>query len=407
MRILLLTNEYPPHIYGGAGVHIDYLSRALSALDGGIHTVQVLCFGDQQEQLGNLSVRGIGPSEIQAENPQHSKALDALSRNIVMAGAIKEADVVHCHTWYTHFAGLLIRQLHGIPLVLTTHSLEPHRPWKAEQLGAAYEVSKWVERTAYTSADGVIAVSGHMRDDVCDLYGVAREKTRVIHNGIDPEIYRPVRDPAVLERYGISGDRPFILFVGRITRQKGITYLVNAIEHIRAGVQVVLCAGAPDTEEIAVEMKESVERARTRTANEIIWIPEIVQREDLIVLYTQAALFVCPSIYEPFGLINLEAMACGTPVVATAVGGISEVVVPNETGLLVPFERRGEVDFEPMNPRKLSEDLAAAINKLLESPETFRRMGEASRRRVEEHFTWTGVGRQTLEFYAELTARRG
>ena len=407
MRIVLLTNEYPPHIYGGAGVHIDYLSRALAEIDDRRHSVRVFCFGDQELRQDNLWVTGIGSSNLKAEHPPHSKALDALSRSIVMAGSIKEADVVHCHTWYSHFAGLLVRQLHRIPLILTTHSLEPHRPWKAEQLGTAYELTKWVERTAYNNADGIIAVSGSMKEDVHQLYGVPLEKVRTIHNGIDPEIYKPVHDPAVLGRYGISSDKPFVLFVGRITRQKGITHLVNAIEHIKKGAQVVLCAGAPDTEEIAIEMKTAVERARTRTSNEVVWIREIVPVEELISLYTHAALFVCPSVYEPFGLINLEAMACGTPVVASAVGGIPEVVVQGETGLLVPFESQGEAAFEPRSATQFSRDLAEAINRLLDAPETLRRMGELARKRVEECFTWTSVARKTLEFYVNLRESMG
>jgi glycogen synthase len=401
MKIVLLTNEYPPNVYGGAGVHIDFLSKALARLDDCIHSIRVFCFGNQELRQGNLWVTGIGMPSLRAENQAHSKALEALSRSITMAGLIKEADVVHCHTWYSHFGGILARTLHGVPLVLTTHSLEPHRPWKAEQLGTAYELTKWVERTAYENADGIIAVSRSMKADVHHLYGVPLEKVEIIHNGIDPTVYRPVHNPEVLQRYGINPSKPFILFVGRITRQKGITHLVNAIEYINKGVQVVLCAGAPDTEEIAVEMKETVERARTRTSNEIVWIPEIVPVEELLCLYTHADLFVCPSVYEPFGLINLEAMACGTPVVASAVGGITEVVVPGETGLLVPFEAQ-EGGFEPGNSARFSKDLAKAINELLDSPETLRRMGELSRKRIEENFTWSSVARKTLEFYRSL-----
>src|SRR3954452_11920676 len=263
-------------------------------------------------------------------------------RNLVMAGMLQNVDVVHCHTWYTHLASCLVKQLTGARLVLTTHSLEPHRPWKVEQLGTAYQASSWVEKTAYQNADGVIAVSNSMRDDVHGLYGVPLEKIRVIHNGIDLDQYRPTPDPAVLVRHGIDPGRPFVLFVGRISRQKGIIHLVSAIKDVRPGVQVVLCAGAPDTEEIGREMAEHVDRARLESDNPIIWIPKVVSKEDIIALNTHAALFVCPSVYEPFGIINLEAMACGTPVVASAVGGIKEVVIPGETGLLVPFAPRSD-----------------------------------------------------------------
>lgn len=407
MRITLLTNEYPPNVYGGAGVHIEYLSRELARLDGGQHSVQVLCFGDQRLVSDNLSVRGITSRfDFDSRDPRHLKVFDALLKDITMAGLVEEADVVHCHTWYSHLGGLLAKQLYRIPLVLTTHSLEPHRPWKAEQLGSAYEVTKWVERTAYVSADGIVAVSGPLKDTVQELYGVPEERVRVIHNGIDPQIYKPTHNPAVLNHYGIRTDKPFVLFVGRISRQKGITHLVNAIKYLRPGVQVVLCAGAPDTEEIANEMKAAVERARTETTNEIVWIPEMVPRDRVIALYTHAAVFVCPSIYEPFGLINLEAMACETPVVASAIGGIPEVVVPSETGLLVEFRTAGPGDFEPCDPEQFATDLAYAVNSLLESPELLEQMGASARKRVEAHFTWTSIARNTLDFYRELVGAK-
>ena len=403
MKIALLTNEYPPNIYGGAGVHIEYLSRELARLDERKHHLEVLCFGDQDEVADNLAVKGIHPAfEHTARDARHLKLFDTLTRDTLMASVIKEADIVHCHTWYTHFAGWLIKQLFGIPLLLTTHSLEPHRPWKAEQLGTAYNVSSWLEKTAYQNADGVIAVSRSMKDDVQRLYNVPPEKIRVIYNGIDLDEYRPRPDPAVLAHYAIRPDKPFILFVGRITRQKGIIHLVNAIKYLRTGIRVVLCAGAPDTAEIEQEMKECVDRARSETENEIVWIPEIVPKDKIVSLYTHASLFVCPSVYEPFGIINLEAMACETPVVATAVGGITEVVIPDETGILVPFEPAGADDFAPKEPERFSRDLAYAINSLISSPERLARMGAASRKRVEEHFSWTAIARQTLEFYESV-----
>ena len=403
MRIAILTNEYPPNIYGGAGVHVEYLTRELVRVEGGRHKVDVLCFGEQQSQDGALTVRGVHPAyTLPARDPRHKKFMDTMLRNLEMTGLLDDVDVVHCHTWYTHLAGCLVKQLTGARLVLTTHSLEPHRPWKVEQLGTAYQASSWVERTAYENADGVIAVSQAMRHDVHHLYGVPDRKIRVIHNGIDLDQYKPTVDRSVLVRYGIDPDRPFVLFVGRITRQKGIIHLVEAIRDIRPGVQVVLCAGAPDTPEIGQEMEDRVERARSQTSNPIIWIPEIVPKPEIIALYSQASLFVCPSVYEPFGIINLEAMACGTPVVASAVGGIKEVVVPGKTGLLVPFAPAAEMDFEPRDPARFARDLAAAVNQLLDDPARLREMGIRSRERVEHFFSWTSIARWTTDFYWEL-----
>ncbi len=402
MRIVILTNEYPPHVYGGAGVHVEYLTRELSRL-GGEHTVRVLCFGDQAIREGNLTVEGVHPDlTFPSHDPRHQKFLDTLLRDLAMAGRVDQADVVHCHTWYSHFAGCLVKQLTGARLVLTTHSLEPHRPWKVEQLGTAYRASSWIEKTAYQNADGVVAVSEAMRRDVHQLYGVPDANIRVIHNGIDLDQYRPTIDPAVLTRYQIDPTKPYVLFVGRITRQKGIIHLVNALKYLQPGGQVVLCAGAPDTPEIGAEMAAKVEQARRESANAIVWIQQMLPKEDIIPIYSQAALFVCPSVYEPFGIINLEAMACGTPVVASAVGGIKEVVVPGETGLLVPFTPRGPTDFEPRDSDAFARDLAEAMNSLLSDPERRRLMGERSRRRVEEHFSWTSIARRTLDFYEDL-----
>jgi len=403
MRIAILTNEFPPNIYGGAGVHVEYLTRELTRVEGGNHTVEVLCFGDQSAREGNLSVSGVHPDfTLPSQDPKHAKFLDTMLRNLVMAGSLDDIDVVHCHTWYTHLAGCLVKQLTGARLVLTTHSLEPHRPWKVEQLGTAYQASSWVEKTAYENADGVIAVSESMREDVHQLYGVPYEKVRVIHNGIDLNQYRPTPDPAVLRRYGIDPDTPFVLFVGRITRQKGIIHLVRAIKHLRPGVQVVLCAGAPDTPEIGREMMERVAEARRESPDPIVWVAQIVPKDDIITLYTHASLFVCPSVYEPFGIINLEAMACGTPVVASAVGGIKEVVVQDKTGLLVPFDPVGGTEFEPADPERFALDLAAAVNSLLDDPEKLKRMGLRSRERVEHFFSWTSIARWTTDFYWDL-----
>jgi len=403
MNIGILTNEYPPHVYGGAGVHVEYLTRELARLDGGRHAVKVLCFGDQKITTGNPQVEGIQPSfDLPAHDPRHAKFFDTLLRDIMMAGTLADVDVVHCHTWYSHYAGCLVKQLQQVPLVLTTHSLEPHRPWKVEQLGTAYNTSTWIERTAYQNADGVVAVSQSMRRDVHDLYDVPFDKIRVIHNGIDLNLYRPTPNPAVLKAYGVNPDKPYILFVGRITRQKGIIHLVNAIKHVRDGVQIVLCAGAPDTKEIGGEMAEAVARAKHQTKNEMIWVEKIVPKNEIVSLYTHATLFVCPSVYEPFGIINLEAMACGTPVVASAVGGIPEAVVHGETGMHVPIEPVSETNVEPRDPEQFARNLATAINTLLDSPARLQEMAAAARRRVEEHFGWPAIARQTLEFYQQL-----
>jgi glycogen synthase len=405
MRIAILTNEYPPHIYGGAGVHVEYLTRELTRLENGEHTVTVLAFGDQCIHEGKLTVRGVRPSfTLPFQDPRHEKFMDTLARDLLMAGSLHDIDVIHCHTWYTHLAGCLARQLTGAPLVLTTHSLEPHRPWKVEQLGTAYQASTWIERTAYQNADGVIAVSESMREDVISLYGVECQRVRVIPNGIDLEQYKPTSDPSVLNRHGIDPKLPYVLFLGRITRQKGIIHLVHAIPHIVSGAQIVLCAGAPDTPEIGLEMTEAVAEARRSTTNAVIWIARMLPREEVIPLYSQAALFVCPSVYEPFGIINLEAMACGTPVVAAAVGGIKEVVIPGETGLLVAFEPRGEGSFEPRDPQRFALDLANSINELLSDPQRRRQMGQRSRERVERSFSWTSVARRTCDFYKELAS---
>jgi glycogen synthase len=323
-----------------------------------------------------------------------------------MVGSLKGADIVHCHTWYTHLAGCLIKQILNIPLVLTIHSLEPQRSWKEEQMGSAYKASTWLERTAYENADGVIATSQSMKAAVHSFYKVSFETIRIIPNGIDVNQYKPTVDPVLVASYGINPDKPFLLFVGRVTRQKGMIHLINAIKYLSPGMQVVLCAGAPDTREIGEEMAERVEKVRNETANDVISIQQWVPRADLITLYSHAFVFVCPSIYEPFGIINLEAMSCGTPVVASAVGGIPEVVVHGETGLLVPFEPISDDNFEPRHPDQFSKDLAEAVNSLFRSSEKVRTMGRESRKRVEEHFSWERVARQTLEFYKELADGR-
>ena len=405
MKIVILTNEYPPNVYGGAGVHVEYLTRELAALDNGEHEIQVLCFGNQREDHGNLTVHGVEPDfEIPVQDERHAKFMDAMARDLVMAGSIEEADILHGHTWYSHLAGCLAKQLTGGKLVLSTHSLEPHRPWKREQLGTGYDGSSWVERTAYENADGVVAVSSSMKADVQDLYDVDPERVRTIYNGIDIDQYSPRFSDEVLREYDVDPDEPFVLFVGRITRQKGILHLVRAIHHMDPEIQVVLCAGAPDTEEIGAEMEQLVDEAKAQTDNRIVWIAEMLPREDVITMYSHAEVFVCPSVYEPFGIINLEAMACKTPVVASAVGGIPEIIVEGETGMLVDFEAEGGDSHEPANPDAFAQALADGVNTLMANPEQRASMGEAARTRVETVFSWTAIAEQTLDFYKDLLA---
>jgi glycogen synthase len=412
MNITLLTNEYPPHVYGGAGVHVEYLSRALASLESGKNPVEVLCFGEQRESSDGITATGFTPDfALPSQNAKHAKLMDTLARDLMMAGSIRRSDVLHGHTWYSHFAGCLAKQLLGAPLVLTTHSLEPHRPWKVEQLGNAYHASSWIEKTAYQNADGVVAVSASMKKDVQELYGVSADRIRVIPNGIDVAEYARKQAPERLARYGIDVGTPFVLFVGRITRQKGIIHLLAALAHLPAGTQIVLCAGAPDTPEIGEEMKAKVGELRaTRPDLVVHWVAEMVAREDVIAFYSHAAIFVCPSVYEPFGIINLEAMACGAPVVASRVGGIPEAVADGETGILVDVDpstnnNAGGADFEPRDPAAFARRLADGITALLNDPGKRAAFAAAGRKRVEDRFSWESVAAQTLSFYKEVVAR--
>lgn len=403
MKVLYLTREYPPYVYGGAGVHVEHLSRAMSQLA----QVEVRCFGDQKVDTENASLTVLGFQDWQeALDPADKrlrKALSPISVNLATAALPTDADIVHCHTWYSMMGGLWIKLLYDLPLVITTHSLEPLRPWKAEQLGQGYRLSSWIERTAVTLADAVIAVSEGTRKEILDTYSIPAEKVQVIHNGVDISVFRP-RDPgSMLEKYGLSPDRPYVLFVGRITRQKGVIYLVRAIRHFHPDLQVVLCAGAPDTVEIGQEMDREVGRLQTERPG-VHWIRDILPPEVLARFYSGAAIFVCPSIYEPFGIINLEAMACGCPVVASRVGGIPEAVEENVTGLLVPFESRGAPDFLPRDPEQFSRDLADAVNTLYADEARRRAMAKAGRQRVEEHFAWETIARRTLELYTSLAS---
>ena len=398
MKALFLTNEYPPNVYGGAGVHVDYLSRELAKT----MPIEVRCFGDQKLERGNLSVRGFGLDDSVFTCPKPIRSVFGAIRRCTDFNTTRiEADLVHCHTWYSHFGGILAKMNYGLPLVITVHSLEPLRPWKREQLAGGYDFSVWVEKTALEMADAVIAVSGETRADIERLFKVRPERLHVIHNGIDLEEYRKTDSTAALTKYDIDPGKPFLLFVGRITRQKGIIHLVRAIEFMTAGLQIVLCAGAPDTPEIGAEMKEAVEKVKAKRSG-IVWIDEMVDKQTVRELYAHASVFCCPSIYEPFGIINLEAMACETAVVATAVGGIKEVVVDGETGFLVPIDQMDESPFEPRDPEKFARDLATRINQLIADPKLSLRFGRAGRKRAEEKFSWAAIAAQTKALYESL-----
>lgn len=408
-RVALFTNEYPPNVYGGAGVHVEYLSRALSKLVD----VEVRCFGDGTD--GHPTERREGPIVVREypawpemkknTDPRFSSAMGAFSRSLAMAKDTLDADVVHSHTWYTQMGGLIASQLWGIPFLLTTHSLEPLRPWKVEQLGNAYHLSSWIEKTAVEAADRVVAVSKETEQDVHRLFDGVESRTRIVHNGIDLTEYQPDPRTDAIRAHGIDPDRPYVLFVGRITRQKGIIHLVDAVPHIAPEVQIVLLAGAPDTPEIAAEMKEHIALAR-RGRDNVFWIDTMLPRADTIQFYSHATVFACPSVYEPFGIINLEAMACETAVVASRVGGIPEVVVPGETGTLVAPDLKPGT-FLPKDPERFSRDLASAINELVSDPDTARSFGKAGRARAESHFSWDAIAQKTLALYEEARKAHG
>ncbi len=393
-----MTREYPPNVYGGAGVHVEYLSRELARKI----EVEVHCWGKQQADDGNLHVRGQEPwAELSRGSEKFKTALEAMSLNLAQMAALGRIDIVHTHTWYVSMAGLFAKKLFNIPFVLTTHSLEPLRAWKAEQLGSGYAMSSWMERTAILEADAVIAVSNGTKADILRAYPeIPAARVHVIYNGIDLAEYNRTNDTSALTKYGVDPALPYVLFVGRITRQKGVTHLVDAIRYLPPDIQVVLCAGAPDTPEIAAEMREKIEQARHANP-QVIWIEKMVSKPEAIQLYSHARVFCCPSVYEPFGIINLEAMACGAPVVASATGGILEVVVDGETGYLVPFAPDEKTGF-PADPDKFARDLAARISELLADPQRCKRFGEAGRKRVEENFAWSTIADQTIGLYREL-----
>jgi starch synthase len=398
-----MTREYPPNVYGGAGVHVEYLSRELAKkID-----VEVHCWGDQDLDEGNLHVHGQQPWDklAQGNAEKFQTALEALSLNLAQIKSLSGVDLVHTHTWYVSMAGFLGKKLYNIPFVLTTHSLEPLRAWKAEQLGSGYAMSSWMERTAILDADAIIAVSKGTKEDILRAYPyVNAERIHVIYNGIDLAQYQKISDTTALATYGVDPAKPYVLFVGRITRQKGVTHLVDAIRYLPPNTQVVLCAGAPDTPEIAAEMRKKVEEARAYNPN-VIWIEKMLAKQEAIQLYSNTAVFCCPSVYEPFGIINLEAMACKAPVVASATGGILEVVVDGVTGYLVPFDQDPVTSF-PTRPDQFARDLAARISGLLANPDKAKQFGLAGRKRVEEHFSWTAIADQTIALYRKLIEAR-
>lgn len=394
MRVALLTREYPPEVYGGAGVHVEYLSRELSSrVDLGVH-----CFGKQRS-----GAEVAGSYEFWKELSQdglHMPALRTLAVNLQMVAALDGAQLAHTHTWYANFAGHLAKLIYGIPHVMTSHSLEPLRPWKEEQLGGGYRVSRYVEKTAIEAADAVIAVSAGMKADILQAYPeVKPEKVRVIYNGIDTAEYTPVDGRAALAAQGLDPDRPTAIFVGRITRQKGVVHLLEAAAHMHPDVQLLLCAGAPDTPEIAAEVAGLVNALRTKRPG-IVWVQDMLPRAQIVALLSASSVFVCPSIYEPFGIVNVEAMGCGTAVVASAVGGIPEIVVEGETGRLVHFAR--DDAGNPLNREEFARDFAQAVCDVALNRDTARRMGAAGRARAVSHFSWPAIADETVALYRSL-----
>jgi starch synthase len=401
MRVALLTREYPPDVYGGAGVHVEYLARELARLED----VTVQKWGHAiREEHGGPTVVGHQPWEALEGGAAHLAALRAMSIDLTMTAAVEGAEVAHSHTWYANLAGHLSGLTYDIPHVATVHSLEPLRPWKAEQLGGGYALSSWCERVALEGADAVIAVSEGMRADVLAAYpGVFEDRIEVIYNGIDTEEYRPDPDADVLERIGVDPARPSVVFVGRITRQKGVPYLLQAARSLAADAQLVLCAGAPDTPELGAEVARLVDELRA-TRHGVFWIDEMLPKRDVIQLLSHATVFACPSIYEPLGIVNLEAMACEAAVVASAVGGIPEVVIDGETGLLVPFTSAGDGSPEPADPGAFVAGLAERLNALVEDPARAAEMGRAGRARAVDAFAWGAIAEQTAAVYRRLAA---
>jgi starch synthase len=398
MRIDILSKEYPPAIYGGAGVHVTELVSALR--ERGDLDVRVHAFGAPREEDGTTGHPDL--TELAGANA----ALTTLGVDLSLAAACEGADLVHSHTWYANMGGHLASLMGDIPHVLTAHSLEPMRPWKAEQLGGGYRVSSWVEKTAYEAADAVIAVSAGMREDILRSYpSVDPERVKVVHNGIDSQQWQRQRDEDTVRRHGVDPDRPSIIFVGRITRQKGLPYLLRAAAELPPEVQLVLLAGAPDTPEILAEVEQLIAVLR-ESRDGVVWVPTMLPRNEVVALLSSATVFICPSVYEPLGIVNLEAMACELPVVATATGGIPEVVVHGETGWLVPIEQVQDGTGTPVDPDRFVADLAAAMTDAVSDAARAERMGLAGRRRAVESFSWGSIGDQTHEVYLDVMRRR-
>ena len=394
MRVDVLTKEYPPTVYGGAGVHVAELVRALRGRDG--IDVRVQAFGAERAEPGVSSYADL--TELADANP----ALQTLGVDLAIASGCAGTDLVHSHTWYANFAGHIAGLLHGVPHVVSAHSLEPLRTWKAEQLGGGYAVSSYVERTSYLAASAVIAVSAAMRDDVLRSYpDIDPGRVHVVHNGIDTADWSPVTNPDRVRELGVDPDRPSVVFVGRITRQKGLPLFLRSVAQLPPDVQIVLCAGAPDTPEIEAEVVGLVD-GLAGSRDGVVWIREMLPRADVVALLTAATVFACPSIYEPLGIVNLEAMACETAVVATATGGIPEVVVHGETGLLVPIEQQNDGSGTPLDSSRFEADLAAALSQVLADPKAAREMGVAGRRRAVESFSWATIATRTLDLYRGL-----
>lgn len=393
--VALLTREYPPEVYGGAGVHVEYLVRELRELT----EVQVHCFGAHRSEPSVTCHPSW--SELSGSAP-HLAALRTVSTDLSMAQRAEGARLVHSHTWYTNFAGHLAKLLYGVPHVMTSHSLEPLRPWKEEQLGGGYRLSSFCERTAVENADAVIAVSGGMKADILRTYpAVDPTRVQVIPNGIDLDEFRRTEAPELLRELGVDPDAAYVIFVGRITRQKGVVHLLEAARLLPRELGLVLCAGEPDTPEIAAEMSSRVAALRAERGG-VVWIEQMLPRPQLIALLSHARAFVCPSVYEPFGIVNLEAMACGAPVVASAVGGIPEIVVPRITGELVPLELTGGGLPGPVDPARFAQDLASAIASVATSPERAAALGRAGRARAEAEFSWRAVAKKTFDLYRAL-----
>jgi len=400
VRVALLTREYPPDVYGGAGVHVEYLARELARLED----VTVHRWGSAvREERGGPTVVGHAAwNALDGEAPQLA-ALRAMSIDLTMAAAAEGAEVAHSHTWYANLGGHLAGLVHGIPHVATVHSLEPLRPWKAEQLGGGYALSSFCERVSLEAADAVIAVSEGMRRDVLACYpAIDPARLAVIYNGIDTEEYRPERETDVLERLGVDPERPSVVFVGRITRQKGVPHLLEAARAFAPEAQLVLCAGAPDTPQLGAEVARRVVALRAERGGGVVWIDAMLPRPDVIGLLSHATVFACPSIYEPLGIVNLEAMACEAAVVASAVGGIVEVVVEGETGLLVPFEPAGDGSGEPRDPAAFAAAIAERVNALVADPARAAAMGRAGRARAVESFAWGAIAEQTAAVYRRV-----